>query len=96
MKCAIGPVGCDGCLPAEWKCVCIFVVFRLPSGRLPFSVTKALEMITKQCQVWSPMCTNSSSFNKANCKTYLDKTERQGFHENCENCWFSYENHQFS
>ena len=37
-------------------------------GRLPSSVT---EMVKKQCQVWSPMCTNFASFNKANCKTYM-------------------------
>ena len=44
---------------------------------------RGLEMITKQCKVWSPMCTNSSSFNKANCKSYLGQDWKKisvGFH----------------
>ena len=32
---------------------------------------RGLEMVTKQCQIWSPMYTNFASFNKANCKTYV-------------------------
>ena len=32
---------------------------------------RGLEIVKKQCHVWSQMCTNFASFNKANCKTYL-------------------------
>ena len=30
-------------------------------------------------EIWSPVCTNSSSLNKANCKTYLDKNKNKDF-----------------
>ena len=36
-----------------------------------------LEMVKKQCQVWSPMCTNFSSFNKATARPIWDKIKQE-------------------
>ena len=45
-----------------------------------FCSHRGLDMVKKECHVWSPICTNFASFNKANCKTYLgDKTKNKDF-----------------
>ena len=49
------------------------------TGRLPSSVTEAIEMVKKQCHVWSPMCTNFASFNKATARPIWDKTKNKNF-----------------
>ena len=50
-------------------------------------------------ETWSPMYSNSSSLNKANCRPIWVKTKNKDFMKMTsfhENCWFPYENHWFS
>ena len=48
-----------------------------------YHCSQLIDTFKQQCQVWSPVITNSASFNMANCKTHLKMISRK------TTCWFS-------